>query len=222
HSQVYKTKEYSQFKLDSEYNRDVNANHVKKIKESLKKFGDFGECFPIVVDETGRIVDGQHRFSARKELGLTIYYIQSTELDSTKLGGINDAIAKWKPESFIKVAKNNPYVKWITEEIIPYIPRKIKPFGRLAKRLDVSKQVLLTGTSEDRKYNLLVARTPLFIKYANILENKMTDFNDVTTSVDYLLLFALKLTKFGVHEDLIISGTYNEIMSDLYSKNLIK
>jgi hypothetical protein len=91
---IYKTKNYDKFTVDPQYNRDVNMKHVDKIVKSYKEFGDYGQDFPIVVDETFRIIDGQHRFHARKKLGFTIFYVQSLELDSIKLGGINDAIAK--------------------------------------------------------------------------------------------------------------------------------
>jgi hypothetical protein len=107
---IYKTKDYSKFSIDDAYNRDVNENIVKKIKASIKDCGDKGHVFPIVVDDKFRIIDGQHRFKARKELGLSIYYIQDIELDSTSLGIINDAIGKWKTTDFEKVAKEKVIV----------------------------------------------------------------------------------------------------------------
>ena len=66
HSMVYKTKDYSQFVLNNNYNRDISLNNVKRIKKSIQTFGDNGECFPIVIDEKGVIIDGQHRIKAIK------------------------------------------------------------------------------------------------------------------------------------------------------------
>jgi ParB-like nuclease domain len=108
---IYKTKDYSKFSIDDAYNRDVNENIVKKIKASIKDCGDKGHVFPIVVDDKFRIIDGQHRFKARKELGLSIYYIQDIELDSQSLGIINDAVGKWKSTDFEKVVKEKEIVK---------------------------------------------------------------------------------------------------------------
>lgn len=101
---IYKTKDYSKFIVDDEYNRDVNESNVKKIKKSITTYGDHGAVFPIVVDNNFRIIDGQHRFTARKEMNLSIYYVQDIELSSTVLGGINDSISKWKHTDFEKIA----------------------------------------------------------------------------------------------------------------------
>lgn len=222
HSSIYKTKEYNQFLIDSEYNRDVNTNHVKKLKDSIKTFGDYGDCFPIVVDENMRIVDGQHRFTARKELGLTIYYIQSTELDSTKLGGINDSVNKWKPDVYLKVSKSSVFVKWISERLIPHLPDKIKTLGTLLKLFGISKKLLLTANEENTTYKNLVLRTSFFITYCKILEKNMTDWEEGSVQIFYKLSLALKLVKFKVPENEVIKGTYAEIMVYLYQNNLVK
>ena len=74
---VYQTREYDKFIIDSEYNREVDLKHVKKLEECFKNAGDFGKVYPIIVDDKFRIIDGQHRFTARKKLGLIIYYIHT-------------------------------------------------------------------------------------------------------------------------------------------------
>lgn len=68
---VYNTDDYDKFSFFEE-NRDVNRPHVEEIKESMKK-----KCLdkPIDVNENFGIVDGQHTFTARRELKLPILYI---------------------------------------------------------------------------------------------------------------------------------------------------
>ena len=112
---VYQTREYDKFIIDSEYNREVDLKHVKKLEECFKNAGDFGKVYPIIVDDKFRIIDGQHRFTARKKLGLIIYYIQTLEITSERLGMINDVIAKWKPDDFLKVAKKSRIVKFMVD-----------------------------------------------------------------------------------------------------------
>lgn len=70
-NQVFITEDYDKFKFFDE-NRNVNRSHVEEIKDSMKK-----KCLdkPIDVNEDFGIVDGQHTFTARRELKLPILYI---------------------------------------------------------------------------------------------------------------------------------------------------
>jgi hypothetical protein len=68
---VQETKDYAKFSL-MELNRDVNRNHVQRLKESFER--DY-LLAPILVNEHYEIVDGQHRFTAAKEMGLPIRYV---------------------------------------------------------------------------------------------------------------------------------------------------
>jgi len=73
------TNNHGIFKLAT--NRPVNEKRVEKLKEAME-VEDLGHLFPIVVDDENIIRDGQHRFTARKKLGLPIYYIVSdVEMD---------------------------------------------------------------------------------------------------------------------------------------------
>jgi len=56
-------------------NRAVVTAHVEKLKKSLT---EFGQKVPIQADQYGRIWDGQHRYTALKELGLPIQVIFTT------------------------------------------------------------------------------------------------------------------------------------------------
>jgi hypothetical protein len=66
-----KTSDYDKFSFYNG-NRDINPNHVMKLEASMQKKYLFT---PITVNEKGEIIDGQHRFTAAKKLGLPIYYV---------------------------------------------------------------------------------------------------------------------------------------------------
>lgn len=69
---INQTKDYSIFKQHP-LNRAVNQRHVENIKKSM-----LNRLTPtyIKVDKEFRIVDGQHRFEALRQLGYPIKYIQ--------------------------------------------------------------------------------------------------------------------------------------------------
>lgn len=217
---IYKTKDYDKFIIDSEYNRDIVSRNVKNIYNSIKTYGDYGHCYPIVVDDKFRIIDGQHRFTARKQANLTIYYIQDIELDSKVLGGINDAISKWKTESYQKVAKDSKIIKFLQNNL-DILPNR---FGlqTLLKAFNVNKTHLLTESAENIKLPVIERKMPQFIYYSNILENKMSDFNSSTIIPGTLCSTVFKLAKYGVKEEDIPNGNFSDIMSSLYQKQLIK
>lgn len=48
-------------------NREIQRNHVDRLKSSIEKNGYISGC-PIICDEDGFIIDGQHRYEACKEL----------------------------------------------------------------------------------------------------------------------------------------------------------
>ena len=69
-----KTLDYSIFELAP--NKPFYESHKNKIKAAILK-KDLGEYYPIscrLFDGTLMVINGQHRFVARKELGLPIYY----------------------------------------------------------------------------------------------------------------------------------------------------
>lgn len=66
------TRDYSKFKFLST-NREIKRANVEKIKSSVKEWGIIPGR-PVLIDGMGNIIDGQHRFVAYKELGMSIPY----------------------------------------------------------------------------------------------------------------------------------------------------
>jgi len=78
---IYQTKNYSQFKI-MKANRVVNEKHVRRLMESFKK----NYLYTVItINHKHEIVDGQHRFTAAKRLGLPINYTNGIDY------GVNDA-----------------------------------------------------------------------------------------------------------------------------------
>lgn len=98
-------------------NRPIDLARVKQLKKSIARDNSLHER-PIVVDTNYRIVDGQHRFQAARELGLPIYYSFEevvTKADPTPAintaGGpfvANSAIRSFLSKSGITPAPLNP------------------------------------------------------------------------------------------------------------------
>lgn len=79
---INKTTDYGQFKFRAD-NREggVNRSHVEKLKSSIRS-KNMLELVPILVNSDMEIIDGQHRLTAAKELGLPIYYKVQHDLEA--------------------------------------------------------------------------------------------------------------------------------------------
>ena len=95
-AQVFSTKNYDLFKILNG-NRDVNLLHVERLKQSFAKHYLFN---PILVNNNFEIIDGQHRFTSAKSLGLTIYFIITNYgLKETQIFNTNSK--NWKKEDYL-------------------------------------------------------------------------------------------------------------------------
>ena len=96
--QVHSTKDYSRFKI-LVGNRKPNDLHVKRLRDSFQKQYLFS---PILINEKWQIIDGQHRFLAAKELGLSINYIIVFGYGLNEVQILNTNSANWKKEDYLK------------------------------------------------------------------------------------------------------------------------
>ena len=69
-TQIFITRDYEQFKFIKE-NRKINPRNYAKLIVSMK---EEQLIIPILVNERMEIIDGQHRYTVCKELGLPIYF----------------------------------------------------------------------------------------------------------------------------------------------------
>lgn len=106
------TSDYGQFEF-TEYNRSVDAGHVRKLKKLIKRQGLMQ---PISVTPDGYIIDGQHRFHACRELGIPIKYIVSDALRMSEVVELNNSSKPWtiadKVHSYAAQGKED-YIKLV-------------------------------------------------------------------------------------------------------------
>ncbi len=96
---IQKTKEYSQFKY-LPGNRPLDKGHLKRLTKSIEKENHLN-LHPIIVNSEYEIIDGQHRFSVAKELGLDLFYIQSEKVSSDHLIECNVNQKLFEVENYI-------------------------------------------------------------------------------------------------------------------------
>jgi|TARA_R110002012_G_scaffold294202_1_gene490212 hypothetical protein len=125
---IYSTNDYDKFSFKNS-NRKIQRKKVDNLKKSLEKIG---QIMPILVNDNFQIQEGQHRFTAIRELGLdTTYFFKRQNVDETVLiveANVNST--NWFNKDFIyqqKVLESEKYEKlsknfnvncW--EEKLPY------------------------------------------------------------------------------------------------------
>lgn len=80
-------------------NRNIDTANLEKIKESMQ---EEQLLIPIIVNQNMEIIDGQHRFTAAKELKLPIYYIVNEAYGLEQVLRCNTGGSKkWTNEDFL-------------------------------------------------------------------------------------------------------------------------
>lgn len=96
---IYQTMDYSKFnKLPG--NRKVLLRRKAKILKSINEIGYVRN--PIVINENHEIIDGQGRFEALKELGLSIEYVVAENAGLKECVGLNLGQTNWKPLDYVE------------------------------------------------------------------------------------------------------------------------
>jgi hypothetical protein len=91
---VQQTLDYTMFKF-IDLNREIDPKHVAAIKK-VTSVKDLGIDNPIMIDKDGNVLDGQHTLTARKELGLPIYYFVAQKTTIEDIAMLNTFRKKWK------------------------------------------------------------------------------------------------------------------------------
>ena len=101
--EIKETLDYKRFDTISG-NRQISQVKVDRLTKDISEGLDLTPYAPIIVfekDDALKIVDGQHRFEACKELGIPIYYVTCNELNLKKIARINSRSDKWKNKDFL-------------------------------------------------------------------------------------------------------------------------
>ena len=102
---IQTTTEYDIFS-PIEGNRRVANSHRDKLIESMQKLGQID---PIVVNENYEVVDGSHRLSACRELGIAVMYIISKGATLEHVKMMNTLNKGWKFENYLHMYRQDAY-----------------------------------------------------------------------------------------------------------------
>lgn len=112
---IQETRDYDKFSF-MDANRKQLRGHIEALKKSFIEVGNLTKAQPILVNEKFQIIDGQHRFTACKELELPIYYTVVSHLGISHARTINVLHKIWRIEDFARsyaLSGNINYQKYL-------------------------------------------------------------------------------------------------------------
>lgn len=74
-NQIERSTDYDKFEFIAS-NRVTDRGHIESLRSSFEEIGNLTQSQPILVNEFYQIIDGQHRFTVAKEMGLPIFYVK--------------------------------------------------------------------------------------------------------------------------------------------------
>jgi hypothetical protein len=83
-------------------NREQSRGHIEMLKKAFEEVGNLTRVQPLLVNDNMEIIDGQHRFTACKELGLPIYYTVVPGLGVQEARSMNIHHRNWRTEDYAK------------------------------------------------------------------------------------------------------------------------
>lgn len=99
YSHIFKTKDYDKFSFLKE-NRRINARNYSQLVNSMK---EEQLVIPVTVNGNMQIIDGQHRFTACKELGLPVYYYMEEDYGIEQVQRANMVGTNWNKKDFLNM-----------------------------------------------------------------------------------------------------------------------
>lgn len=130
--QIVKTTDYSSFKLILS-NREVDANHVRKLVKSITR-KNLLFIRPLIVNDKMQLIDGQHRLAAAKEIKAEVYYLKVEGLTKADIAVLNTAQKNWTGSDFINfyAVEGNEHYKNLAALIDKYYWIKPSALVRIA------------------------------------------------------------------------------------------
>ncbi|MGL5330598.1 MAG: hypothetical protein ACRDD7_15105 [Peptostreptococcaceae bacterium] len=170
---IYSTYDYERFGFIDD-NRELNPSNLSKLRKS---FDDIVLFTPIKVDRYLNVLDGQHRFTVRKENGLPIIFFISDEtaenLDKEQIS------TSWKNTDYLN--------KWVKRGIEDYI--WLESFiNKHQITINIAQKILLIskGYSQNRmRYELNHGEIVINSAEREKMESTMNDINDFAFFEDH-------------------------------------
>lgn len=85
---------------DFDSNRELDKRHVNRLKDAILH-KNLLHLNPIIVDDYRRVIDGQHRLEAAKELKVPVYYIVDTTVSKSDISHLNSNKKNWSLMDYI-------------------------------------------------------------------------------------------------------------------------
>ncbi len=119
--EVRSTLDYTKFKTMAG-NRAVDKSHVKMLQKLMLENGNLTYEFPIVVDEEGNVIDGQHRLEALISLGWEVGYIveRSATIDTVRAINRGNRNWSWRDVANSHANLGNEHYKWFLNFVDTY------------------------------------------------------------------------------------------------------
>lgn len=100
-TQVNVTTNYEQFNFINS-NREQSRGHIEALKRAFEENGNLTRVQPILVNDRMEIIDGQHRYTAAKELSQPVYYTVMPGLGIREARSMNILHRGWTIEDYAK------------------------------------------------------------------------------------------------------------------------
>jgi hypothetical protein len=94
---IHETDNYGQFSRECR-NRPLVEKHVIELMDSIR-CKNLLSSYPIVVDPSLNVLDGQHRLEAARRLGVPIFFIVEGAMSIDDVGRVNSAQRGWTKEN---------------------------------------------------------------------------------------------------------------------------
>lgn len=184
-NRVCVTEDYDKFQFNSK-NRNVNPAHLDKLKNSIEE-KNLLSGQPITVNGDFEIIDGQHRFTAARDLGLPVYYIMVDELTIEDAITLNINTRNWRYKDYLHY--------WIdqgAEEYI-YFKKFMEKYG-----FGYAVSLALLGLGQADKGQKLTdffnsgRFKPKYREYAEAIGNKvlkLKQYGNFVTTRSFMLAF---------------------------------
>lgn len=169
--EIQKTINYFQFKTIAS-NRPVDQRHVEQLKKEIL-VKDLLHLFPILVNTSFEVIDGQHRLAAAEQLEKYIYYQVDNEISKNDIANVNVLSKNWNINDYINFwtkEKREGFDK-LTEFMIenPLLPPStILIMMSKARKRDIN--ALKQGELDVSNYEQALVIASVLKEYRNIVD----------------------------------------------------
>jgi len=184
-NQVLQTTDYDLFKF-LQGNRAIHKPHLVRLRKSFERQYLFS---PILVNEKYEIIDGQHRYTNAKELGLPINFIVVQGYDLNEVKVLNTNMSNWGQMDYLNAYCDLEYPHYILLRQFMY---DFPDFGIRATQAILSQELNLYKSTTDKSIGN---------KKGNLYARSFEEGNFTVASYESGVEIANKILDFKPHYD---------------------